>query len=522
MPQTTPQTNSRGTLERIYVLVVAGTLIIALAFALLAVFTAGRLTQQARFSMELSERIALLEQRVAELRRPLPPREPSPAGDVRSPTSRPAARSQPAASSMPLPAAGRPALGDDDVRAAYLACVAERDGTPFEITNETRARDALEPVARGDADLHLSGESWLALALVARLLNEEALAEHCALRAQSAGHDTSLYQEVAARRLLAMNRPSEALRHALALRSNAARRAEAVILLAHCFMLAQRPDDARRELRALAGEDRLALGDRFRLAQMRAALEDWDGLGRALDILRDVPDELAPQRDYLTAVHLISTGDYAQAVAILDYLLTHEPAHYDALTWRGVALLRAAQPEAARETLMKAVGAGPGRPDAWYWLGVVNLRQENPAKAAELFHNALAASARYAPAWEALASLALNAGELGSAEESLREGIKSEPGRASAHFMLAIALARGARRDEAAVALRTALELDRRLVEQVPQVEVLARMFPPEAVAELTGAPESSVPGSQPSDTQNPDTPPRDAPLPASRPAEGP
>ncbi|MCG3127875.1 MAG: Beta-barrel assembly-enhancing protease [Phycisphaerae bacterium] len=494
----TPPPNTRGTLERIYVLLVAGTLIIALAFALLAVFVAGRMTQQTDFSLQLAERVEALEQAVAETRRSpaAAGREPARGGEPHGPTSRPSTRSQPSAASTPQPAIV-PALSDEDVRATYLASVAELDGLPAEIRNEDRVRAMLGHAAEHEPELQLSAESWLALALMAQLLKNESLAESWASRAQSAGQDARLYHETAARRLLAANRPSEALHHALALRSSAERRAAGVILLARCFMLAQRPDDARHELRALAGDERLSLPDRLALAHMRAALEDWDGLGRALEALQSVPDEFAAQRDFLAAVHLTSIGDYAQAVAILDYLLAHEPADYDALTWRGVALLRAAQPEAARETLMKAVSAGPGRPDAWYWLGVVHLRQENSARAAELFHNALAASSRYAPAWEALASLALNAGELGSAEESLREALKSEPGRATAHFMLAITLARGARRDEAAAELRTAIELDRKLSEQVAQVEVLARMFPPEALAEL-GATVPHAPNGQP------------------------
>jgi tetratricopeptide (TPR) repeat protein len=220
-----------------------------------------------------------------------------------------------------------------------------------------------------------------------------------------------------------------------------------------------------------------------------------------LDALGPLPNELIPERDYLRAVWLIQQDRFAEALAVLDYLLELRPGDYDIRTWRAVALLEAGQYEAARAALAHAEQS-PARPEAWYWLGVLEIETGNPEAAISYLQRTFTASARYAPAWEALGTLALNRGDLPVARENLINALEINPRRASAHFLLAIVHAKAARQEEAAQALQDAFLLDETLLETAKETEVLTRMFGQDGLEELAPGPPPEQPTPPPTEDE--------------------
>ncbi len=493
-----PRTQPRDALEKLYVYCAGGAILLALGLLVVSFLTTGRMEQLARELADVSDRLSRLEARSGAAapseRGPAPrPRE----GQAASRPQRPAPQRTPATQPHSAPAAEADDFSRDRAARMYERAVEEPLGELPRLRDDRAARELLaaaddEPIANLDPMV------CRMLALTGRLLRDDDRATRYAERAARLGVDLGDYHELTARQALGMSMPSAALAAVRDLARSPRRASLAALLGAQAFLAQRQPAEARAALAQIGPSAALAVDDRLALCGVQTALEDWSGLATTLGSLGSVPAALTDARDFFRAVALTVSERYAEAVAVLDVLLESQPESYDAHLWRGVALLRARQPEAARQGLARATRIAAGRPEAWYWLGVLEV-DEGTSDGAAFFHNALAASTRFAPAWEALATQALNGDELHTATENARRAVESDPGRPSAQFLLAICEARANRRDEAARALKIAFHLDPTLLEQAQRVEAIATLFTPADLAALAPAhATSSAPGDTP------------------------
>lgn len=163
------------------------------------------------------------------------------------------------------------------------------------------------------------------------------------------------------------------------------------------------------------------------------------------------------------------------------------PTHYDVQLWRGITLMLARQPLAAREALERATELRPDQPEAQYQLGVLAQKLGEDERAKNHLLNALAQSARMAPAWQALGLLERSAKELDKAREHIAKAVEINPRRPSAQFALAVVQAESAQKEAAASALQAAFHLDPNYVAEASHVEALTRLFTPEELSQLAG-----------------------------------
>lgn len=493
-PQRTPP---RDALERLYVYSAAAAILFALGLLLVSFLATGRMEQLARELDQLSDRLARLESHAAVADQPAgaPSRRPEPTTSASR--SQPAAP-EPTAASQPRPhAAPEPAESLTPIRAStFFRQAVDSSARLPRLRNPAAARAFLD--AADNAPLpDLDGPTCRMLAVVARLAGDDGRARRFAERCERLGADLADYLELTARDALDHGRPAEALAAARDLARTSTRTPHAA-LLAACAALAQRqPVEARAALAAVGPPGNFDVDDRLALCAVQLTLENWAGLASTLDTLATVPPQLTDRRDFFRAVLLAVSEHFAEAVAMLDALIDSHPDDYDPVLWRAIALMRARQPEAARQGLSHATRISAGRPEAWYWLGVLDVSQGDSDGAA-FFHNALAASTRFAPAWEALATQALNGGELHTAVDNARRAVDADPGRPSAHFLLAICEARAGRRDAAASSLRAAFELDPALVDEAARVESITALF---AAGELAALAPPRAPASAPGST---------------------
>jgi Flp pilus assembly protein TadD len=298
--------------------------------------------------------------------------------------------------------------------------------------------------------------------------------------------------------LLETDRPSESALFSRAVRQDSERSVQGAVLQAAAFVARRNLNDAREAVSGLNELGGLADYDRLRLARVYVELERWDDLARALQELDDVDPVLAYERDLFRSMWLIYVGSLAEADAVLAFLLEQKQNDYEAVTWRGVVLMRARQPEAARGALVRAADLDPGRPEAWYWLAVLEINNENDEAGEQHLNKSLAASALYAPAWEALATIALKSGDVDAALDRLSTAARHDAGRPNVHLLIAFSFAQKEQREQAAAALRTAFALAPAIIDRAAEMDALTQMF---ERAEL----ESVLPGEPPSDSaENP------------------
>lgn len=464
----------KGAVEWLYIFFFGGGIVLLLLILLLAFFTTGKLTQQAERVVELSGRVNAMDAEIARLSRMLSAKPaPTTGSPATSPVERPNTQR---ATTRPSRAATNPTdeLTDESVQSALKSVIAASGAGLPEIRDASAAGSLL---ARAAQARNLTGATWESLAILARRLDDDERAKRFASSAEAAGKSTERYEEVSARQFLSTAHPAEAAIYARALARRKGKEPVAGVLMAALSIEQRNLPLARRSLSGISDFSRLSPQDRLLAGQVAVALERWDDLTRALAGLTELPEDLTFQRDYLNAVASIAAGKFAEAVAILDFLIDQRPDNYDAMTWRGVALMRARQPDAARQTLTRASGVAPGRPEAWYWLGVLDINQGKSEAGQGFLHNALAASSKFGPAWEALAGESLNAGDVVAALDQTNHAIALDPERAAPYFLLALCHAKAARREEAAEALRKAFSLDRSLLDRALKTEILTRMF---------------------------------------------
>jgi len=483
-------------LERLYVYWILSTALLLFALIVATVYTRGAQQQQAR---QYEQAIGELAQRVAALEAGPVPTQPARAAGEASQSS--AAERQPAPTATQpgtaAPDAGStntsadPPPSDSDVETLLNRALTTGPATGPMVVDRACAERVLKLAQQHAARAAWGGATWARLAVLARLLADDSLAETLAGRAHRAGDRLVTYSEVSARLLLARGQVEPARLHAEHFAERTSGSATARLLLAQVFLAQESPATADELIGPLSASGSLTAADRLALARGRLALHQWDRLGEIMETLTTVPGELETERNFLRAVALIQRNErLVEALSLLDYLADHAgptsapvagparvPDAYEIATWRGVALTRGQQPAAARQALDAAIKLAPQRPEAYYWKALLEIRAGQTDGAKTLLESAVTSSARYAPAWETLGLLALNEGNLDAALVHLSKALAANERQASTHFLLAVAHAKASRREPAAAALRTALALDPTYVEKAAATEVLMRLF---------------------------------------------
>lgn len=494
MPDRNPSRERKsqtGAIERLYMMYFAGALLLLLAIVVLTFFTTARLAQHADAIGDLRERVVLLQSHVE--RAAGTPRDSAESAGA----TRPARRERPERTATTRPAretqepppapATRPAeqgLSAAEIQRRFGELAQKGPFGLYVLADESAGRELLDEAAAIESPAW-DAPALVSLAILARLAGEERQADRYRNTARDMGGDTAAYDEFASRSLLAASRPAEAEIHARALAEESEHRQTAAILAAATYAARRNLGPAREAMRAAGDVTKLPPHDRLLAGRVLVALELWDELGRAVDGLQNVPEELAYERDLLRNIALIDQGLFAEADAGLWYWLEQNPQDYEVMMWRGVVLLKMRQFDSARGTLARAADLAPGRPEAWYWLGMTEISAGNAASGRQYLNNALAASAGYAAAWEALGAVALNEGDADAALAHLRNAVRHDPGRASAHFLMAVAHAKRGERDLAADALRHAFAWSPEMVEQAKVTEVISGLFSAEELQAL-------------------------------------
>ncbi len=529
-----PDRRAPDAVERLYVYWLVSTVLLALVAIVAVLFTRGALRQQAREVADLEQRLAALEAAPSPAERTAPPPplvQPAPAtapapADVRTPGA-PTPPPTPATKATAVPpvttAPAIPVPPEAEI-AANLNRVLNSTEEPPQVTDPAAAgrlvAEALNQIGRAQ----WSGATWARLAVVARLIGHNSAAEAFAKRAAEAGDPLVAYTEVSLRVALAQAAPQQAF--PLAERFLQLTRGAPLsrVLLAAAMLASDEPANADEVLETVSDASALSPPDRLLLARLLMALEHWDRMAAVLAEAGRVPPELTAEHNFLQAVSLAQAGRTVEALAIFEYLAGHlppeetgdraatrpaggeprirltaaAPDRYEIEVWRGVTLGLAKQTEAARQVLEAAAQLDSVRPDASYYLGILEAQAGRPSVATSYLLNALASAARMAPAWEALAALELNAGHVEKSLEYVNKALEINERRASANFLAAIAYAKLGEREPAATALRAAVRLEPRLLEEAKQTEVLLRLFDPAEIESLAGEPTDTEAASQP------------------------
>lgn len=530
--------------ERLYVYWLVSTALLLIVMLIVGILLRGALHQQASAVIELSERVAQLEESGRSL--PGAPARRSPDADERRVASPPATRetappsvarpttrtSQPSSVVLPPAAASAPVLlSEDALDAALDEVISAEAATPDDVLDPNQGRELLDNAVKSAAGAGWSGAAWSRLAVLARLLGRDAVAKVCMERARAGGDQLIAYDEISIRELLARGRAQEALPIAARLVERTAGAPTESVLLAATLLALDNPASADEAVESIHMHLVLGAYDRILLGRVLFNLEHWQRLDALLATLREVPASLTAEYSFLTAVSLARSGRTVEALAIFDGLLPTAPRvrettsaaasapvagwpmpcpdRYEIEVWRGVTLMYAQQPETARQVLQQTAESNPGRPEAQYYLGLLEARAGRPQIAAVHLKNALANSARMAPAWEALALLEIDSGQVNLALEHLGKAIAVNPRRASAHFLMAIAEAKLSHAEQAADALRQACRLDDHIIKEAKQTDVLLRLFTPEEMDGFVAGPSTrparnGPPEPQPSSAEMP------------------
>ncbi len=485
--------------ERLYVYWILSTGLLLILAVILALFVRAAVQE----TRALAGRVKALEATLVQ-HKPVAPNTPAP------PEAAPAAATRPTpAPPATVPAATRPATGappagaappavpvtrsDEDMRTAAETAVQRDVATGYLVPDPAAARTLLQAAAEQAARARWSGPTFARLAVLARLLERDALAEDLARRAVAAGDPAAEFAHVSARSLLARGRTGEALVFARQYVEHSDGAPAAILVLAEALLATDQPGAASEALAALTALRALDAGEKLRLGRVALALEHYRTLDEVLGSLDAVPDPLTAERNFLEAVSLARRDRTVEALAVLDFLAAEaapaadprrpwpipRPTAYEVAVWRGVTLMYAGQMESAREALDAAAQLDPGRPEANFFRGVLEANAGRSDVARTYLKNALAGSARLAPAWEALATLDLEADRIEAALESLARAVEINPRRATAHLLRAIAHAKLSQAEPAAAALRVALRLDPSLLTEARQVDVFKRLFTP-------------------------------------------
>ena len=387
-----------------------------------------------------------LQRRLAESRAEEPRRIPQRTSE-RPPAPEPAASAD--APEPTTTAPNPPADPIAQLRNLLAECSRRDDAGRLEIIDAAAADEAITIVRTSDGPMNLDADAWATLALLAGMRGAFEIADGFALHAERAGEPAAAYYDFRTRAALDVDAATEAYVFARKLLRIRPDDPEARVLFADACRLRSDWLNADLAVRKIDGAASLSIAARLRLADVLVALERWAVLDELVAGIQDVPETDRRRLNRLRGIAAIYGGRLSEALAIFDSLLASDPTDYDLTVWRGVALFRAGQWEAARETLTRAADDA-SRPEASYWLGRLEDQNGDVAGARESFRRALAASQRFAPAWDALAKLAINDNDMQSARQHLASALNANPRRASTHFLLALVHAKLGAEDETA------------------------------------------------------------------------
>ncbi|MGD8451784.1 MAG: tetratricopeptide repeat protein [Phycisphaerae bacterium] len=507
-------------LERLYGYWILSTAVLAFALVASVLAMRGALSQQASLYAGQQEALENLTKRVEALEAtgghgevataPATTAEENPPAEPELPPSFPVPGVRPSPppvnTTPPTPPVSEPTREPPPPDGPVMGTLLDKAlvaGTlaPLVIGDRAAAEEVTATGLRYLRQAEWSGDTWARCAIVARLLDQHAAAERFAEAAYRAGDPLTAFSEVSARVFLDEARPTDALLHAQHFDQQTEGSPTARVLLARVALALDNPASADEIVAGVAVDETLSVPDRLALGRVCLALERWEQLAQVMDSIQTAPPALERERNFLYAVALIQRGgNLAEAGSVLAYLAAEGPGDepaagatgpdtYEITLWQGVALLHGRQVAAARETLERAAGLRADRPEAYYWRAVLAYQDGDVAGARLYLQNALATSARYAPAWEMLGQLALNEGDLTDALTNLRKAVEVNERRASAHFAIALAHAKAARREPAAAALHRALVLDPTYLETARHAEVITRLFTEEELMSLLTQP---------------------------------
>jgi tetratricopeptide (TPR) repeat protein len=497
-------------LERLYVYWLFSTALLLALGAVLGVFVGTALQGHKARAERLEQRVRILEDAVATLQASPPP-VVEPAATVPPPVREVVPPAAPAPAVAPPPAG----LAEHEVRARFRQVVGMPAATPKDIVDLGGARALVEAGLREIGRASWSGETWSQLAILATLLGQEGAAETFARRVPADGTSLGDYLAVSVRALLAQGRAREALPliDQLSEQTLGSPTSQAFLAVASWMAGDYAAADAAAEL--LEAPAVLLPYDRLLVGRMLMERAQWRRLRELLaTVQRDAAGleaDLSAAYNFLQATVRLRQGEPQTALALLEYLAAHPvdrtvdpetpawpalgPDAYTIQVWRGVALMYAQQPSAAREALETAARLDPGRSDAYYYLGSLAFRARDYERAVSYAETALSCSAKMASAWELLALIALDRGDVDLALGHAAKATDIDPRRASAQFLTALAHAKLEQRDAAAAALGAAFELDASYLEEALRTEVLLRLFAREELEAIAGAlPDAEAP----------------------------
>lgn len=228
-------------------------------------------------------------------------------------------------------------------------------------------------------------------------------------------------------------------------------------LLARAYLIADKPDDARRVLGAIPSDDAelaLARGDfaRFEgdapgarhafsaaLGKEQNNADAWFGLGRVAAEREAVKDgraalnkalELNPKgagyRGELATLESFA-NEFAAADAEFKAALDQQPDDYTALTGLGILQLKKGDPDAALESFLKAGVIEPRYARAMLYTGVAYYQLGNHQRAVEMFKRAAALDGKDPLPHMMLSLVASDRMEMGTAVASAREASRLMP-----------------------------------------------------------------------------------------------
>jgi tetratricopeptide (TPR) repeat protein len=156
----------------------------------------------------------------------------------------------------------------------------------------------------------------------------------------------------------------------------------------------------------------------------------------------------------------------------LDQALAQEPAHKDALFYRGMSLLRLDRPDPAMADFVRALELDSNYAPPHAGRAEVLIRRRALDEAEAAVDRALALEPRLAEGWYARGLMLGTRGDAGRAIEAFQEALAIDSGHAYSHYQLGLAYNQTGRPDLAIAHLEKFLDLAPRAPE-APRVREL-------------------------------------------------
>lgn len=486
---TPPEKRPRGAdaLERLYVYWLLSSILFLILILTVSIVLATRTSRHAdqieqarQQSQELQTRLADMENRIAGLKAALaaartqPTAAPSPP-TIHAPTSVP---SEPISKPTVPASTPVPQMTEADLNARLDELLGRSTPGDHPPRDSQAARGFLATAldAHGDG---WSNHSWLRLTALAAWLGDPS-AELLAAKVTEAAQVESLLAEISCRKLLRTGPAPQALAQAQQLVEKFGGTTSRRLLLAQCAAAIGDPPasaDLNRFLDEFGAPGDMSFADAVALGGLLVDQQRWSELAGLVENMPPAPTPSdALEAETLRVASAIQSGRAAEVRDRLAALAKRSPGDDRILLWLGVAQFQLREYEAARVTL-QFVEDHSLNPADWYWRAMVEVNGGNAQSAAKYLQRSLSFGGGYAPAWEALGTLAINRGDWTEAQTDLASAIDSNPGRAGAHFLMAIAHAAAGRREDAAKSLNVALLLDHELLGAARRVEAFKRFF---------------------------------------------